>query len=36
MNSSYDADAKEEFLYCIVIIFEEIIAGKGLNKFYSS
>jgi hypothetical protein len=28
---SYDADAKEEFLYCIVIIFEEIIAGKNDN-----
>jgi hypothetical protein len=34
--NSYDADAEDEFIYCIATIFEEIIEVKDSNKFYTS
>jgi hypothetical protein len=34
--NAYDANAEDEFLYCIVTIFEEIIEGREKDTFFTT
>ncbi len=34
--NSYDPNANDEYIYCIVTIFEDIIQGRDTNSFFTS
>lgn len=34
--NSYDPNAADEFIYCIVTIFEDIVEGKEPNTYFTS